>query len=410
MTRMAISPSRRLTGNKSAAQILGIGTATPPSAPQEQAMEFAMTLTGQPLDQQAWLKRVYRQTGIQSRGSVLVREGDHSYAEPRKFYPPSKGPDDRGPTTAARMAVYAERAPKLALESARRALENSDTSPASITHLITASCTGFYAPGVDAALIEHLGLSRSVRRVHVGFMGCHAAFNALAAAQDSAATRNARILVTCVELCSLNWAYGSDPGKLIANALFADGSASAVVGTSALSPSPGNPGEGRGGGREPINSDLAEELVRPISLSPQTTWQLTDFSSYLIPNSHDAMTWNLGDHGFEMTLSPGVPEHIRTHLRPWCEQWLAKNELKLSDVAGWAIHPGGPKILAAVAEALELEADALRFSHKVLAAHGNMSSATILFILKEMAKEIAGPVVAIGLGPGLMAEGMLLRR
>jgi predicted naringenin-chalcone synthase len=377
MTRMAISPSRA-TRTKSLTQILGIGTATPPSAPQEQAMEFAMTLTGQPLDQQAWLKRVYRQTGIQSRGSILVREGDHSYAEPRKFYPPSKGPDDRGPTTAARMAVYAERAPKLALQAAKSALENSNIPASKITHLITASCTGFYAPGVDAALIENLGLSRSVRRIHVGFMGCHSAFNALAAARDSAGTPNSRILVTCVELCSLNWAYGSDPGKIVANALFADGSGAAVVGGSASA------GDGN--------------------------WKLTDFSSYLIPNSHDAMTWNLGDHGFEMTLSPGVPEHIRTHLRPWCESWLAKNDLKLSDIAGWAIHPGGPKILAAVAEALELEADALRFSHKVLAKHGNMSSATILFILREMAKEASGPVVAIGLGPGLMAEGMLLQR
>jgi predicted naringenin-chalcone synthase len=391
MTRMALSPPR-LTRTKSLSQILGIGTATPPSAPQQQAMEFAMTLTGQPLDQQAWLKRVYRQTGIQSRGSVLVREGDHSYAEPRRFYPPSKGPDDRGPTTAARMALYAERAPKLALQAATRALENSNTSASKITHLITASCTGFYAPGVDAALIENLGLSRTVRRIHVGFMGCHAAFNALAAARDSATTRGARILVTCVELCSLNWAYGSDPGKIVANALFADGAAAAVVGAPPAAPTKA-PGACTGGNFE-----------RNI------TWTLQDFSSYLIPNSHDAMTWNLGDHGFEMTLSPGVPEHIRSHLRPWCEPWLAENDLKLTDIAAWAIHPGGPKILAAVAEALNLEADALRFSKKILSTHGNMSSATILFILKEMADEITGPVVAIGLGPGLMAEGMLLHR
>jgi prepilin-type processing-associated H-X9-DG protein len=377
MTRLALSPSRE-SKTKSLTQILGTGTATPPSVPQEEAMEFAMTLTGQPADQQAWLKRVYRQTGIESRGSVLLREGDHSYSEPRKFYPPPTGPDDRGPTTAARMAVYAEHAPRLALRSAAQALDNSRTSPQKITHLVTASCTGFYAPGLDTALIENLGLSRSVRRIHVGFMGCHAAFNALAAARDSAAQKNSRVLVTCVELCSLNWAYGADPGKQIANALFADGSASAVI---AKSP----------------HGDCAG-------------WNLDDFSSYLIPNSHDAMTWNLGDHGFEMTLSPGVPEHIRTHLRPWCENWLDQNGLKLTDIAGWAIHPGGPKILSAVDDALDLPENALRFSQKILANHGNMSSATILFILREMAKEIEGPVVAIGLGPGLMAEGMLLRR
>jgi prepilin-type processing-associated H-X9-DG protein len=382
MTRMALAPNRQ-TRLKTPAQILGIGAATPLSTSQEQIFDFAVTLTGLPADQQPWLKRVYRQTGIQSRGSVLIREGDPSNVEPRKFYRPSTGPDDHGPTTAARMALYAKFAPKLAIESASRALENSQTNPEKITHLFTASCTGFYAPGLDAALIENLGLSRNVRRIHVGFMGCHAAFNALAAARDAAATKNARILVTCVELCSLNWAYGSDPGKQIANALFADGSASAVI---AKSP--------------------AGDSASPSSPS----WNLQDFSSYLIPNSHEAMTWNLGDHGFEMTLSPGVPEHIRTHLRPWIESWLTQHNLKLQDIAAWAIHPGGPKILQAVSEALTLPPDALRFSQKILAKHGNMSSATILFILKEMAKEIEGPVVAIGLGPGLMAEGMLLRR
>lgn len=387
MTSLALAPNRQ-SRVRSVAQVLGIGTATPPSVPQEQALDFAFALTGQPADQQAWLKRVYRQTGIQSRGSVLLREGDHSYAEPRKFYPPSTGPNDRGPTTAARMALYAEHAPKLATESAARALETSKTKPEKITHLFTASCTGFFAPGLDAALIENLGLSRSVRRIHVGFMGCHAAFNALAAARDAAAcnaaaTKNARILVTCVELCSLNWAYGSNPGKQIANALFADGSASAVIGKSS---------------------------TRNSSAGTSGNWKLDDFSSYLIPNSHEAMTWNLGDHGFEMTLSPGVPEHIRTHLRPWLENWLTHHNLKLEDIQGWAIHPGGPKILQAVSEALTLPPDALRFSQKILAQHGNMSSATILFILKEMAKEVEGPVIAIGLGPGLMAEGMLVRR
>ena len=382
MTQLATAPTRKIH-SKSATQILGIGTAAPPSVSQEQALEFATALTGLPADQHAWLKRVYRQSGIESRGCVLIPEDDHSYAEPRKFYPPSNGPEDRGPTTAARMALYAQHAPKLARQSASRALESSQTSPDKITHLITASCTGFYAPGVDAALIETLGLSRSVRRIHVGFMGCHAAFNALAAARDAAATPDSRILVTCVELCSLNWAYGSDPGKQIANALFADGSASAVV------------------AKSPTGENLDGE---------NPSFNLEDFSSYLIPNSHDAMTWNLGDHGFEMTLSPGVPEHIRTHMRPWIESWLATHDLKIPDIAAWAIHPGGPKILQAVSDALQLKPDDLRFSKKILAQHGNMSSATILFILKEMAKETDGPVVAIGLGPGLMAEGMLLKR
>jgi prepilin-type processing-associated H-X9-DG protein len=181
-----------------------------------------------------------------------------------------------------------------------------------------------------------------------------------------------------VELCSLHLAYGIDPGKLVANALFADGAAAAVV------------------GRDP---DAREGACR-----------LDDFSSYLVPESLDAMTWKIGDHGFEMTLSAGVPEIIRRHLRGWCESWLSRHDLKLSDVAGWAIHPGGPKILTAVGETLELETRDLRFSRGVLARHGNMSSATVLFILQQMMGEVSGPCVAIGLGPGLMAEGMLVNR
>jgi prepilin-type processing-associated H-X9-DG protein len=382
MTQLAADVSRKAR-QKACVKIVGIGTATPPAAPQEEALRFAMTLSGLAEDQHAWLKRIYRQSGIESRGSVLLREGEDHYESAREFYPPSKGPGDRGPGTAARMAVYAREAPKLACRSAGAALENSKIRAGEITHLITASCTGFYAPGLDRALIEGLGLDRGVRRVHVGFMGCHAAFNALSAARDIAAAHaEARVLVCCVELCSLQWAYGADPGKLVANALFADGSASAVVAAG------GHGSEGGGGGG----------------------WEIEDFSSYLIPESADAMTWNLGDHGFEMTLSPGVPEIIRKNMGVWCDSWLAREELSRADISGWAIHPGGPKILEAARDGLELGAEDLRFSRGVLSRHGNMSSATVLFILNQMAREITGRVVAIGLGPGLIAEGMRVRR
>ncbi len=340
----------------------------------EVAVDFGIFTEGQ----RAWLKRMYQRSGIEARGTVVVREDDDKLVVARKFYPPATGPEDRGPTTATRLLKYAEEAPKLALAAARQALADAEIEGDQITHLITVSCTGFFSPGLDAGLIEALSLPRGVRRIQVGFMGCHAAFNALAAARDAAAEPDARVLVCCVELCSLHLAYGIDPGKLVANALFADGAAAAVVGRDA------DAGDG--------------------------AYRLDDFSSYLIPESADAMTWKIGDHGFEMTLSAGVPEIIRGHLRGWCESWLARHDLKLTDVAGWAIHPGGPKILTAVGEALELEARDLRFSRGVLSRHGNMSSATVLFILREMMGEIEGPCVAIGLGPGLMAEGMLINR
>ncbi len=387
MTRLAVSASNQ-TESRLAAGILGIGTATPPSMSQQQIHEVAADFGCLNVEQRAWVKRMYQRSGIDYRGTVVVREDDDKLAAARKFYPPATGPDDRGPTTATRLLRYAQEAPRLALAAASRALADAQVEADQITHLITVSCTGFFSPGLDAGLIEELSLPRGVRRLHVGFMGCHAAFNALAAARDAAAELDARVLVCCVELCSLHLAYGADPGKLVANALFADGAAAAVV------------------GRDP---DARESNGRD-STACVGACRLDDFSSYLLPDSQDAMTWKIGDHGFEMTLSAGVPEMIRRHLRGWCESWLARHDLKLSDVAGWAIHPGGPKILSAVAEALDLEKRDLRFSRSVLARHGNMSSATVLFILRQMMGEVSGPCVAIGLGPGLMAEGMLVNR
>jgi predicted naringenin-chalcone synthase len=366
MIQVASSPTIK-SRQETTSAILGIGTASPPFITQELSLEIAKNLTKPTPEQFVWMKRVFLRSGIESRGSVLTKD----YAD---FYPP-----DSDPTTATRMARYALEAPPLAGAAAEQALAESALPPDAITHLITVSCTGFFAPGLDVSLIKQLGLSPNVRRQHLGFMGCHGAFNALAAARDAVRSdADAKVLVCSVELCSLHFAYGFDPGKLIANALFADGAAAVVIGA----PTAGS----------------------------STAWQLEDTASMLCADSADAMTWAIGDHGFAMTLSPSVPDLIRQNLRAWCENWLANHDLRISDIASWAIHPGGPRILTAVAEALELDASVLRYSKEVLAKQGNMSSATVLFILQKMALQNAqGPCVAIGLGPGLMAEGMLLK-
>jgi predicted naringenin-chalcone synthase len=358
--------------------ILGIGTANPPAVPQQLSLELALKLGCFDDTQKSWIKRLFLRSGIETRCSVLADDQiEDQLAGAQQFYPHAKDASDRGPTTATRMHRYAVEAPRLAVRSANDALQNAGVSPSEITHIITASCTGFFAPGLDASLIQQLNLSKNVRRIHVGFMGCHAAFNALAAASDAAATDpQARVLVCCVELCSLHLAYGTDPGKLVANSLFADGSASIIV----AQPTGGN----------------------------TNGLQIESFSSCLLDDCKDAMKWNIGDHGFEMVLSAGVPEMIRRQLSPWCRQWLSQHDLEISHIQGWAIHPGGPKILTAVAEALKLDPQALRFSRNILARFGNMSSATVPFILQQIATQITGPIVAIGLGPGLMAEGLLL--
>jgi len=275
------------------------------------------------------------------------------------------------------MASYEAEAPPLAEVAARRALEDASTSVDSITHLVTVSCTGFFSPGLDAALIDALELPRTVHRTHVGFMGCHGALNGLRVAASQAGEPEARILLCAVELCSLHFAYGWDSEMLVANTLFADGAA-AVVGV-------------------------------PVQNGETSGWNVQAQGTFLMPNSGDAMSWRIGDHGFRMTLSAEVPELIRTNLGGWLGGWLQQQGLALEDVGSWAVHPGGPRILDAVEDAVALENGALDVSRGVLRGHGNMSSPTVLFVLERLRKADAPlPCVTLAFGPGLVVEALLV--
>ncbi len=185
------------------------------------------------------------------------------------------------------------------------------------------------------------------------------------------------MLICAVELCSLHFAYGVVPDKLLANALFADGAGAAVA---------------RGGA------------------APREAWSLAGCGSAIMPDTEELMTWAIRDHGFEMGLSPRVPEAILEHLRPWLEEWLAENALALADVGSWAIHPGGPKILSACRQAAGLQPRHVQTSEAVLARYGNMSSATVLFVLDGLRRQDAPrPCVALAFGPGLAIEAALFR-
>lgn len=322
------------------------------------------------------LAALYRRSGVKHRSIVLLEhDGDPEHA--LAFYPPALHADDCGPTTAQRMQRYVLEAAPLALRAARQAIDRSAIDPASIAHLVTVSCTGFAAPGIDVALLKALDLSPTISRTHIGFMGCHGAFNALRVASAFAEQSDTPVLICAVELCSLHFAYGFQPQQIVANSLFADGAAAAIV----------------------TRTATADE-----------EWTLAANGSCLMPECDTAMTWIIGDHGFEMTLSPEVPALIAAHLRPWLEQWLALHGLSVRDVQSWAVHPGGPRILQAVAEPLSLPAQALTDSYAVLSTCGNMSSPTILFILDRLRQRHAPrPCVALGFGPGLAVEAMLMR-
>ena len=362
--------------------ILGIGTATPPHRiAQSDAARLAAGFANVEPGHERALAAIYRQTRIRTRGSVLLEDpGDEPYLQ--TFFPPADASHDGGPSTGARMERYATEAGALAVHAARTAIDAAGIAPASISHLVTCSCTGFVTPGVDLELVDALGLPADVSRTHVGFMGCHGAFNALRVA-DAFTTANpeAIALVVCVELCSLHFQYGSRSDLVVANSIFADG-AGAVVGV--------GPGH------------AADRAGRP--------WRLVRQWSRILPDSRDEMGWIIGDHGFEMNLSARVPAVIAAALPETLADVLRGVGLEVAAVADWAVHPGGPRILARVEESLALDPQALADSQAVLAEHGNMSSATILFILERVLAGGAGPCVAMAFGPGLTTELALFTR
>jgi predicted naringenin-chalcone synthase len=384
--------------------ILGLGTAHPPDhlTPAD-GLGVARFLAGPDVRTSTWLGPIYANSGIERRyqviGGRVVRDVLNGTNESGSPFLPSGANDGVGPTTAERMRIYAEEAGPLALRAASRALAESAFARESVTHLVTVSCTGFAAPGVDHALITGLGLPPTVQRTNVGFMGCHGALNGLRVANAFAtADPAARVLLCAVELCSLHYYYGNAADKLVANAIFADGAAAVVGGQES-----GDRSQETGG-----RSYRASAAFTGSCLLPPASWCLRSSASCLVPDSAADMAWSVGDHGFEMTLSRRVPGLIAKHLRPWLDTWLGDNGLSLVDVKSWAVHPGGPKILDAVEEGLGLPAEALAASREIFSGYGNMSSPTVLFILDRLRKEHAPrPCVALGFGPGLVAEAAL---
>ena len=295
------------------------------------------------------------------------------------------------PSTGTRNAVYAARCPELVLAAARRAIEAAPGITADdVTHVVTVSCTGFYAPGPDFALVRDLGLSPRTQRFHLGFMGCYAAFPALRAARSFCVSDpDAVVLVVCVELCSLHLRASDDPDTIVASSVFSDGAAAAVV------------------------------SGRDVAGPPGAVLELDSFETTITPVGEEDMAWTIGDLGFEMVLSRYVPaiiaEHIDSALAPLFAGDPTLAGRPAGDVDLWAVHPGGRSILDKVQHALTLTDAQLEPSRSTLAEHGNMSSATVLFILRRLlhgsdpgGSSGAPRVCAMAFGPGLTVESALL--
>ena len=362
--------------------IHGLGTALPPHRLAEGdaatiAARVALPEQEPSPSKRRLLETLHRRSGVAMRHIVLEDLTGKNSGHDQSFFGATS------PGTGERMRRYTQEAPPLALRAVRVALEQAQLPPERITHLVTVSCTGFHAPGVDLALMAALPLRPSVARTHVGFMGCHAALNGLrVAAGFTGADLEACVLLCAVELCSLHLQYGWEADRIVANALFADGAAALVASS-----------EGPKAGMK-----SASGLRRWIASG-----------SLLVPASAEAMSWAIEDHGFVMGLSPQVPDLIAEHLRPWLEGWLADHQLTLESIGCWAVHPGGPRILSAVTETLGLDPALIEPSRSVLRDCGNMSSPTLLFILERLRRSGApGPCLAMAFGPGLCVEVALL--
>lgn len=378
--------------------LIGIGTAVPAhSISQMQAAQVLIEAAGLTGDAADFAVAMHRRSGIDRRGSVLLTHtpADSAVATNDFFVcaePGIAAREHKGPTTDDRMRQYALHAPRLAAQAAANAITRARVTASEITHLVTVSCTGFAAPGVDHALIETLGLARTVQRLQIGFMGCHGGIVGLRTADDlcrAAAARGtpARVLLVCVELCSLHMQYSERPDQIVSAALFGDGAAAAVL-TNVLAD--------------------AERSVSPFPLA------LGPSMSQLLPESADLMGWSVGDHGFEMMLGEHVPRVIADNVGAGVQSLLAGIHGGWSSHdgrIGWVIHPGGPKVLSAVADALCISREAMGPSREVLRNHGNMSSPTVLFILEQVIsgwQRQPAPIVLLAFGPGLTVEGLVL--
>lgn len=345
-----------------------IGTAVPPHDVHAKFVDFVRTLL-QDARSRAVFDRMARLADIAHRYSILAPGplACNEVLDTEGFYR-----HGAFPSTAQRMARF--QAP--ALELARAAVDRLDLGAerAQITHLIVASCTGFTAPGLDFHLMRAAGLPARVERTMIGFMGCFAAVNALRLARHTVRSEPAaRVLVVNVELCSLHLQARWELGRMLSFLLFGDGASAALV------------------------SAAPEGLA------------MGKFRTEVVPETDDLITWDIGDSGFEMYLSGQVPGQIRRFVRNNGAGLL--RALGVPDAAHWAVHAGGRTILDAVQEGFDLPPEALRHSRAVLREYGNMSSATLMFVLSRIlaGPRVAGPGVAMAFGPGLTVESFAFR-
>ena len=359
-----------------------IGTAVPQyKNMQHDIADFMAEAAGMNQEEKNQMVMLYRASGIGSRHSVIPdfgkKNGEYT------FFPNT--PDlEPFPTVRDRMQLYEKKALPLALQAVENCFDTLENfQPSTITHLITVSCSGMYAPGLDIELIEKLSLNKNVQRTCINFMGCYAAFNGLKIADAICRSdKSAKVLLVCVELCTIHYQKSKDWDQILSNALFSDGAAAVLI-----------------DGEKPVSGKAL---------------QLDAFHCDLAPEGKNDMAWHIGNSGFEMILSSYIPGLIKSGITKLTSDLLENLALDSNEIDFYAIHPGGKKILEVIEAELNMDKSKNRFAHQVLREYGNMSSPTVLFVLKEIMKQVRSSdhrknILSFAFGPGLTMESMLLK-
>ena len=344
------------------ATIAGLGTALPPSAVQNDLWD-GFFAEHYPAERRALAKRIFANSGVRTRQAAVS--------------PLIEDVSDW--STERRMRRYQVEAVPLGKEAVGRALTDAGIDADELGLFAVCSCTGYATPGLDILLARDLGMSPTVQRLFVGHMGCYAALPGLSAVADFVVARGRPALLLCAELTSLHMqpvGRRADLQQIVSHALFSDAAAAVVI-------TPEDHPRGY--------------AVREVAAVTDTT-------------TADHMTWEVTDLGFRMGLSPRVPAVLELHVRKMVDDLLDRHGLTVADVDGWAVHPGGPKILDVVQQQLGLDDEAMSASREVLAAYGNCSSPTVLLVLDALRRREAPPrrIVMLAFGPGLTLYGTLL--
>ena len=346
---------------------------------QEFALNFLLKLTDSEKEKEL-LTKLYKGTEIYKRHTVI----DDYDKDPSEytFYPPTPNLQPE-PSTMKRNDLYIKEAKRLTLKASQQLLDElPDFDKSLITHVITVSCTGFVAPGLDFFLVRDLGLNPAINRTNIGFMGCQGAFPALKMARDICiANPDARVLVVNVELCSVHLQQKKELDIVVSNALFADGISAALIST---------------------HKDDA----------PGPKYTLEKFATSFAANTENDMAWRIGDEGFLMKLSVYVPRIVQENIKPLMDKLFEESGIKQDEIDIWAIHPGGRAILEKSEEALGITKEDLDSSYRIMHDYGNMSSVTIMFVLEDILKDSKkkGNVFAAAFGPGITVEVGLMEK